>query len=413
MNPCPYRAYTMVSARPSSLEMKGRFVRSIHFLTGIALLILSCALVGCADTTSELTRYEIKDDAVIYKSPWGPRPVTDADPETFKTLSGAHGVDKTKVFFGADVVVGADPASFVVLDFHTGRDSRSIYRATTRCDECDPATFKSLDKGEWYVDKDAAYTALNDGWKRIPNVDTQSFKPLNKWFAKDSQSVFLNSRRVAGADSATFKLASCGKCEVCGEDKNRCYWFEHAVPCDCKPHSGKEFPSGMTQAIAGKAVLDVTAPASFASPIKGMMSFGYLVAEPGMHTLNFKCWDSVAKSSISSTLAMHLEANRFYRFRRKDGTKCEIDVEHPAIVQGRNERHAIYIQADKAQLQLKLNPGVHTLQVVCREVTRAGIFEVSQKIQADLKPGVIYRLDGISEPTANRCEIHTRPLSVQ
>ena len=373
-----------------------------------ALLLAAC-FAGAADKA----RYEVRDGSVIYKSPSGPRPVANADVSTFQSLPGAFARDRMKVFFGDKIVEGADPNSFVVIDFLTGRDSKAIYRTTDRCDECDLETFRALGDGHWYVDKNAAYSALNDSWRRISDVDPGAFAVLNKWFAKDRRSVFLNNERVPGADAETFKLAACGACEVCGEDKNRCYWFEHAVPCNCKPHGGGGFPSGLTEAAEGKAVLATTAPVSFGDSVRGKMSAGLLVVEPGARAVELTCWDSATKSSLPAIVSVNLQANRFYRFTRKKNTKCEISIDRPTLVQGWNARQTLYIRSNKPRMQVEIAAGVQKLQIVCREVTRAAILEIARDIDVDLRPGELYRLEGQVAPTKGTCDVHARSLAVE
>src|SRR5262249_42481943 len=79
---------------------------------------------------------------------------------------------------------------------------------------------------------------------RLNGADSATFRSLNNFFAKDKYVVLFEHTPIPGADPETFKLQSCGNSEVNAEDKNRCYWFNHPVPCDCKPHDGREFPSG-------------------------------------------------------------------------------------------------------------------------------------------------------------------------
>ena len=65
----------------------------------------------------------------------------------------------------------------------------------------------------------------------LPDADPASFTVVNYWFAKDQARVYHNGAGVlGGADPRTFRLR--GKCDVCGEDEDRCYRFDEVVPCD-------------------------------------------------------------------------------------------------------------------------------------------------------------------------------------
>jgi len=350
------------------------------------------------------SRYEVKDGRVVYKSPWGPRLVKGADSTTFQFLGGAFARDRQRVYFGEEIVEGADPSSFVVLDFRTGRDAKAIFRASTRCEECDPASFRRV-TSDWYVDKRAAYSALNNGWERIDGVDTESFTVLNNWFAKDKNYVYQNSSRVPGADPTSFKLGNCGICEVCGEDRNRCYWFDHAVPCDCKPHTGADFASSFWHMAPGNAriVSRGFKNAVHVVTVDGIPEKASLNAEvkAGEHVLGLKCPD--LGGGATGTATMTLKAGRVYTLMPHNGLTCEAHLEKYSIVRGKAYGPEIRINKlpyepgrevrTNGVFEAKLSPGHHTVSVTCRDVRRDTVRESSAVVDITVEPMRFYQLD--------------------
>jgi DKNYY family len=381
-------------------------------ICGLAL-VASCESFVVAAERQPSVGYEIHEGKVTFFSLLGRQRVDAADPATFQYIAGGFGKDRQHVFFGEAVVEGADPASFRVIDFATGQDNKSIYRASTRCAACDVKSFRKIDE-HWYIDDGAAYRGAANGWDRIPDMDRRSFQPLNNWYAKDNRSVIIEGERITGADAHSFKLESCGTCEVCGEDKSRCYWFEHPVPCDCRPHSGAEFPIAMNTSLPGKAVLKTSGPISIdAKSVKGVMSAGYLLAEPGNQRVALTCWDPKTRAHVPVGLTVSLEPNRFYRFARSEGATCDFHIERPAMVRGRMDGPEVQIRVagdSKTKMLVELTSGTHTLTAVCRDVTRIGVNESTTDFTVDATAGEIYELNATFEAPANTCRVGVAPL---
>jgi hypothetical protein len=375
-----------------------------------SLVVICVVLIaGCARSARQ--PFDIHDGYVRYTNLAGTRyRVAGADPATFRHIGGLFGRDARHVFYANELVQGADPDSFAAVSDEVGRDAQSVYFRTRPCESCDLASFRRLD-GDWYADKKTAYHAFTP----VPGIDTGSFKRFNFWFAKDASSVFISGRRIPGADASSFELQSCGSCEVCGQDKNRCYWFGHPVPCDCKRHSGSEFAGPITEIPPGSALLVDMGP--FMLDAKTLprtslgLSAGYLRVQPGRHTLGLSCENK--RGAAQRKLTVDFEPAGLYRIKHRPGTACDFDVERPAMVQGRVDGPEIRIvaAADKRpRSQIELAPGAHDLTAVCRDVTRTGVRQSSADLKVNLQAGRIYRLDASFMPPEDKCDVRITPM---
>lgn len=153
-------------------------------------------------------------------------PVPDADTTSFVALTDLYGKDNAHVYYEDKTIPGADPASFVLFDIQWGKDAQDVYRQERPLEACDPTTFVLLQES-WQRDNQCVYREGN----KLPNADAPSFVVLNYWFGKDKEHVYsFLATIIEGADAATFKLRE-GVCQVCAEDKNRCYRYEEPVEC--------------------------------------------------------------------------------------------------------------------------------------------------------------------------------------
>src|SRR5690349_14523527 len=94
-----------------------------------------------------LNKYTIKDGVVRFN---GTR-ITNAEVDTFRSLSMAWGADAKHVFYCTNIERGAKPETFRVLNKLFGRD-QVIYYCGGRLKDADLKTFRVLDKG-WYRTK--------------------------------------------------------------------------------------------------------------------------------------------------------------------------------------------------------------------------------------------------------------------
>jgi hypothetical protein len=384
-----------------------------HLLFSFCVFVTSCA-------SAEPQPFDIHDGYVRYTNLAGSScRVTGADPTTFQLVAGSYGKDRLHVFYTCDRLEGADPTSFVAVGKGAGRDARSVFFRDKACADCDVQTFRSLAE-DWYADKNTAYLSRMP----VPGVDIASFKRLNSWFAKDARRVYISGEAVPGADAPSFKLESCGQSEVNGEDKNRCYWYEHAVPCDCKPREGGSFAGPMTVIPPGTGLIVEGRPVSInlhelanQSALKAVlhgMSAGYWPISSGRHTLPLECRNRGVSERM--TAMVDVEAGGLYRLTRREGTTCEAEVARPAMVQGRVDGPEVQIVSPKDPTkrlsQLELPAGSHTLTAVCRYVTRSAVKEARATIALQLEAGRIYQLAVPSGATENACNVRADSLAI-
>jgi hypothetical protein len=345
-------------------------------------------------------QFRIRNDEVFFRNV----KVTGADAATFRWIGDGYGKDKDHAYFAWDTVNGADTASFKVLGDSVAKDSKSVYSQAEHCESCDAQSFRS-EAEQWYTDKNAAY--FGQGLQRIPGIDQQSFKVFNATYAKDRQTVLAQAYKVVGADPETFKLQSCEGSEVNGEDKNRCYWNEHAVPCDCKSHSMDDFPWGLTPLPANTSLLDTTAPIRI-KLIKGDYAKGYSIVPAGQQTIELGCWNSNTNKDETYEFGVVFTPGHLYRLQRLGSEGCAVKVENPAFVRGNLDRPEIRIEVPggkKPEWQVELASGKQKLTAICREVTRERVVEVPVELTLELEPGGIYQLSANFDASQSRCDV--------
>jgi hypothetical protein len=165
-----------------------------------------------------------KDDLRVY---YHENTVQGADAGSFAALTALYGKDNAHAYYQGREIPGADPASFTLFDTQWGKDARDVYFQDRPIEACDPATFVLL-ADDWQRDNQCVYRMGS----HLPDADPASFVVLNYWFAKDKDTVYSNLPKIiAGADAPSFRLRK-GICQVCAEDKDRCYRYEEPVACE-------------------------------------------------------------------------------------------------------------------------------------------------------------------------------------
>jgi len=213
--------------------------------------------------------YRVENDRVIYERPWNAGFGTqifnlDADPESFEIL-GKNNIlwakDKSNVFLRGGKLDFLNPKTFQVINDLYAKDEKTVVCDYLPIEEADVATFKLKEfqdetgkKVIMGIDKNAAYTCSERGYRRlvsnsidefrpikegfyrdktkvwwnsisVPNANLDSFEVLGGGYATDGNRAYYHGSEVVGADLSTFKVTS----DYHAKDKNHKYKFEDRV----------------------------------------------------------------------------------------------------------------------------------------------------------------------------------------
>lgn len=120
-----------------------------------------------------------------------------ADPARFELLGHRYSRDGQHVFFGADQVAGADPQTFVPFRENENSSGTTVY---------------ARDKNGIYINE-----------KRFAGVDLATFKILDEKYSIDRNGVYFNTTQVRNADPNSFKVYPQYFGNADAEDKNHKY----------------------------------------------------------------------------------------------------------------------------------------------------------------------------------------------
>lgn len=105
--------------------------------------------------------------------------IPDSDPESFfATLSGI-GFDKYQVYYWDNALKGSDPASFKMINEYFFKDKNHLYYKASRVDGADPQSLVILIDNFFTTlikDKNNVYVFEDNQWKKLPNIDANSFE---------------------------------------------------------------------------------------------------------------------------------------------------------------------------------------------------------------------------------------------
>jgi len=350
---------------------------------------------------------------VWFQSHWGKSLVKNADAETFQTLSGGFGKDANHVFFTDKLVNGAQPTTFKVIDFHTGMDAHHVFNGNDKCIECDRDTFTKLPHDN-YRDKHFVYQGYGN-LRILQDADPKTFVVLNNWFSKDTNYVFQSGEKIPGADANTFSLASCGISEVSAEDKNRCYWYSEAVPCDCAPHSGLEFPFVGLQPPNKSAHFQLIFQKKYQiERVNGKELRAKLNAfvPAGKIEINYSCSDESTGQKIDITSTYDIEDGRVYIVRDAENQMfaCDSKIVPKTWFEGQNElvQTSIKFISDKNTEKWAVRTELPTSElkatIICRIVTKDRMIEDSIEVVFTPQKGHLYTATGTRNETTG-CDI--------
>ena len=160
------------------------------------------------------------DDKTLY---FREKPVPVVDPKGFRSIAipgidAYYGVARTDVLYrGEPIQAPIDPLNFVALGGRWVRDSDAVYLRdrSTPVPGADPATFRVLlphkrkrMRQPYAMDNNQVYYLGKEGAQVLEGAEPDTFRLINRQYAKDRLQVYYQGRIVVGADAATFRVPS-------------------------------------------------------------------------------------------------------------------------------------------------------------------------------------------------------------
>lgn len=181
-------------------------------MKNLTRLIMFGFLTKICSFCTSITGGYIKEDGKVY---WtggmghGARKIeTEADPATFRELTGIFGVDDHHAYYEHFTIPDSDPATFKPLSEGYSKDQNHAYWGSHRIEGADVASFttqivEELNSKTFCIAKDKNHVYhLNT----ILSNDAAHFEvlsPVNE-VCKDGQQVYVASKPIAEADAPTF-----------------------------------------------------------------------------------------------------------------------------------------------------------------------------------------------------------------
>lgn len=171
---------------------------------------------------------------------WAGKKVASIDKATFRFLEtdpfeSAVFLDKDQVFFHITKIEGADPTTFVLLGKGYAKDADNVYYEENILPEALPASFQIVGGSHylWYG-KDKKSVFMNE--KKILGAEPKSFRLIDKHsYSRDRKHIFYVGELIAGADPDTFKKAAFqydgwASEKVYHQDKNHVFFDFKIIP---------------------------------------------------------------------------------------------------------------------------------------------------------------------------------------
>ena len=154
----------------------------------------------------------------------------------FEPLFDGYAVNENGIYFSWEKILHADPETFEVLKEWYARDKKNIYFlgkslgvifTGKNFSSLNPATIEILDD-RYVKNKDAVYfhslweyPYVKFHWvKIVESADPETFKVLCRGYAKDSNSVYYNAKKIEWVDIKTFEFLKW----YCVKDKHNVYY---------------------------------------------------------------------------------------------------------------------------------------------------------------------------------------------
>ncbi len=373
-------------------------------------------IANCGERVTKLIKvntYFENKQKIWFKSHWGDKLVKEADPKTFKPLSGGWGVDAKHVFYTEDLVAEAAPSTFEVMDFSTGKDDKHVYRAGKKCDICDVETFVALDF-DWYKDKNSVFQRT----VKLEDADPDSFVVLSDWFSKDKRYAYENSLKIIGADAESFKLRQCGISKVSAQDKNRCYSGRNAIPCDCDAHKKYRFPFVGRTLPSNKSLINLIHQRKYkveqVGDFKVTAKLNATVPS-GNKVVTYSCKHNENVLEELHSVEFYLEPNRRYSIVDKKNALSECDSEIAPLTwfEGQNDLIQVSVKffyparasdEEEWSVSTELPETLTSITLVCRYTNRAELIQTEREISFTPVSGHFYSGHGKLDSSGTFCE---------
>ena len=201
--------------------------RSVAAVCLVAMALSpACSRNKPPDSLVDSPGYHVRGDKVYYLAafPGKASELAGADPASFKAFDVTYAKDRSTAYFDGHAISGADATTFDVLGRSGFAKDRSHVYQLDRPISDDPAHFQLLDGG---LSKDSSAVYWTDG--DVLSDDPAHFAIVSNTdhylFTKDSRTIQVNGKPIAGADPATFRVLQ----GAYGQDAGNVYYFSDPV----------------------------------------------------------------------------------------------------------------------------------------------------------------------------------------
>lgn len=195
----------------------------------VVAIMSACSRNGPPNSLFDAASYHISGDTVYYLKafPGKAFEIDGADTVSFEVLDATYARDRSRVYMNGRPLAGADPSSFELLSRPGfAKDSRHVYQGDRPISD-DPAHFELLDGG---LAKDNVAVYWMDG--SVLSEDPSHFVIVSNTdhylFTKDSRTVYVNGKPIAGADPASFRVLQ----GAYARDDERIFYFTEQLTAD-------------------------------------------------------------------------------------------------------------------------------------------------------------------------------------
>jgi len=155
-----------------------------------------------------------------------------ADPDTFKIVSLLYAKDVKKVYCQGKEFIGIDPLTFQIIgtrDWHVAKDINNVVFRCEKISSADSASFVFVESF-YFKDKNNIYFVASDRASIIEGADPFSFSTYksNADYSRDKNFVYLDNKKINGADPNTFTILE-PSVHFYSKDNKRVFYYENTV----------------------------------------------------------------------------------------------------------------------------------------------------------------------------------------